>query len=157
MSIRFDQKQTQLACRLTATSGHLHNAPMTAQEPTSNDWFDSDLNWFMGHVASLAMSPEDCCADQGNYFVAGELHYFLLQPLSLLDDGRGLLSADQVQVIQRLRASVEAVPKEARSGAPSAAGSLSDMRHSSWEAPRQIARQVLDAVGPLWRERTVRS
>ncbi|MDP3832973.1 MAG: hypothetical protein Q8Q82_03350 [Hydrogenophaga sp.] len=124
------------------------------QEPHVDDWFNSDLNWFMGHVQSLAMSPEECCAEQGNYLVAGELFYFLLQPTSLLESSRSLLSSAQIRAIEMLRDSVRLVPAEARSGPPSAAGSLTDMQHPSWQIPRSRAAKVMEIVGPLWRERT---
>ena len=123
-------------------------------ESPENDWFDSDLHWFMEHVQSLAMTPEECCIDQGNYFVAGELHYFLCQPLSLLEETRSLLSVEQMHSIERLRASVKAVPVEARSGPPTAAGSLKDMQHAAWQTPRRLAIEVMEGLGPFWRERT---
>jgi len=127
------------------------------REPLANDWFDADLNWFMGHVESLALPPDECCESQGNYFVAGELHYFLRQPLPFLEESRSLLSSEQIRSIEQLRASVEAVPVEARSGSPTATGSLKDMQHPAWREPRALAAEVMRTVGPLWRERVLRN
>lgn len=111
--------------------------------------FDSEVSWYIGHVRSLAMTPEECCADQGNYLVAGELFYFLLQPTSLLTDPSMPLSAEQKTAIEVLRQSVRSVPLEARSGGPNAAASLKDMQHPSWELPRQSAANVLAVLAPL--------
>lgn len=111
--------------------------------------FDTEVSWYIGHVRSLAMTPEECCADQGNYLVAGELFYFLLQPTSLLTDPAMPLSAEQKGAIEVLRQSVRSVPPEARSGGPTAAASLKDMRHPSWDAPRQRAAKVLTVLAPL--------
>jgi hypothetical protein len=111
--------------------------------------FDTEVSWYIGHVRSLAMTPEECCADQGNYLVAGELFYFLLQPTSLLTDPSMPLSGEQKSAIEMLRQSVRLVPLEARSGGPNAAASLKDMQHPSWEGPRQSAAKVLTVMAPL--------
>jgi len=39
--------------------------------------FRSKYEWFLGHVASLALEPEACCESQGNYNVAHELWHFI--------------------------------------------------------------------------------
>jgi hypothetical protein len=111
--------------------------------------FYSDFDWYIGHVRSLAMSPEDCCADQGNYLVAGELFYFLLQPTQLIDDPLRRVTAEQKLAIEALRDSMRLVPLEARSGSPTAAASLADMRHPSWELPRRRANELLAVLAPL--------
>jgi len=111
--------------------------------------FDTEVSWYIGHVRSLAMTAEECCADQGNYLVAGELFHFLLQPTSLLTDPSMPLSAEQKIAIEVLRQSVRSVPLEARSGGPNAAASLKDMQHPSWEVPRQSATNVLTVLAPL--------
>jgi len=74
----------------------------------------------------------------------------------LLDESRSLLSAEQVRSIERLRASVKAVAVEARSGPPTAAGSLKDMQHAAWQNPRRLAAEVMEVVGPFWRERVMK-
>lgn len=117
--------------------------------PTALESFYSDFDWYVGHARSLAMSPDDCCADQGNYLVAGELFYFLLQPTQLVDDPLGQVTTGQKLAVERLRDSVRLVPKEARSGGPTAAGSLADMRQPSWELPRQLANELLTVLAPL--------
>jgi len=116
--------------------------------------FDTEVSWYIGHVRSLAMTPEECCADQDNYLVAGELFYFLLQPTSLLTDPFMPLSAEQRNAIEMLRQSVQSVPLEARSGGPSAAASIKDMKHQSWEVPRQSAANVLTVLAPLLEARS---
>jgi hypothetical protein len=103
----------------------------------------------VGHARSLAMSPEDCCKDQGNYLVAAELFYFLLKPTRLIDDPLRQVTTEQKFAVERLRDSIRLVPLEARSGGPTAAASLADMRQLSWELPRQLANELLAVLAPL--------
>lgn len=122
-----------------------------SQSSASNamESFQSDLDWYLDHARSLAMGPEDCCADQGNYLVAGELFYFLLQPTQLIDDPLGLMNFQQKLAVERLRHSVSLVPMEARSGAPTVTASLADMRHPAWEEPRRHAQELLLVLASL--------
>ncbi|HCX82465.1 MAG: hypothetical protein A3E00_02775 [Curvibacter sp. RIFCSPHIGHO2_12_FULL_63_18] len=122
----------------------------TSETSDAAESFAADMDWFMGHVRSLSMKPEDCCTDQGNYLVAAELFYFLLEPTQLVDDPLSLLSQEQKSAVQRLRDGVRLVPPEARSGGTTAAASLTDMRHPSWVIPRKLANALLDAFLPLW-------
>jgi len=122
----------------------------TSETSDAAESFNADMDWFMGHVRSLSMTPEDCCADQGNYLVAAELYYFLLGPTQLMDDPLSILSAEQMSAVQRLREAVRLVPPEARSGGTTAAASLTDMSHPSWVIPRQLANALLDVFLPLW-------
>ncbi|WP_157900017.1 hypothetical protein [Rhodoferax koreensis] len=101
--------------------------------------------WFIGHVRSLAMSPKECCEDQGSYLVATELFHFLQEPLPVLDELA--MSDDQRDALKRLRACVGRVPPEARNSDTSAAASLADMSHAAWDAPRRAARDLLLALG----------
>ena len=119
------------------------------EESTTLESFYSDFDWYVGHVRSLAKSPEDCCADQENYLVAGELFYFLLSPTRLIDDPLGQVTAEQKLVVERLRDSIRLVPLKARSGGPTAAASLADMRQSSWDVPRRLANELLAVLAPL--------
>ncbi|WP_034695415.1 hypothetical protein [Acidovorax sp. NO-1] len=127
----------------------------TSKEVTALDSFYSDFDWYVGHARSLAMSPEDCCADQGNFLVAGELFYFLLQPTQLVDDPLGLMTTTQKLAVEILRDSVELVPPEARSGGSTAAESLADMQHPSWTLPRRLAQELLTVLAPLAAARDV--
>lgn len=124
------------------------NKPLPHASPALES-FHSDLDWYLGHVRSLAMGPEDCCIDQGNYLVAGELFYFLLQSTQLADDPLGLMTAQQKLAVERLRYSISQVPPQARRGAPTADASLADMRHPAWELPRRLAQELLLALAPL--------
>ena len=122
---------------------------LSPQELDALESFYIDFDWYVGHVRSLAMSPEDCCADQGGYLVAGELVYFLLEPTQLLDDPLGMVSSQQKFAVQKLRDSISLVPPDARSGGTAAAASLADMRHPSWELPRRLANELLAVLAPL--------
>lgn len=123
---------------------------LSPEEPISSlESFYSDFDWYVGHARSLAMSPEDCCTDQGNYLVAAELFYFLLKPTQLIDDPLGKVTAEQKLAVERLRDSIRLVPLEARSGGPTAAASLADMRQPSWELPRRLANELLAVLAPL--------
>ena len=119
------------------------------EESTTLESFYSDFDWYVGHARSLAMSPEDCCTDQENYLVAGELFYFLLMPTQLFDDPPGIVTREQKLAVERLQDSIRLVPLEARSGGPSAAASLADMRQPSWELPRRLANELLAVLDPL--------
>lgn len=121
----------------------------TSKEVAALDSFYSDFDWYVGHARSLAMSPEDCCADQGNFLVAGELFYFLRQATQLVDDPLRLMTTRQKLAVEMLRASVELVPPEARSGGPTAAESLANMQHPSWKLPRRLAQELVTALAPL--------
>jgi len=123
------------------------------EESTALESFYSDLDWYVGHVRSLAMSPEDCCTDQGNYLIAGELFYFLLKPTQLIDDPLRQVTTEQKLAVERLRDSIRLVPVEARSGGPTAAASLTDMRQPSWELPRRLANELLAVLAPLAKAR----
>lgn len=126
--------------------------PMTTslpEEPTALESFYMDFDWYVGHARSLAMSPEECCTDQGNYLVAAELFHFLLQPTQLIDDPLGLMTSEQKLAVERFRDSLRLVPQEARSGGPTAAASLADMRQPSWELPRRLANELLAVLEPL--------
>lgn len=119
------------------------------KESTSLESFYSDFDWYVGHVRSLAKSPEGCCTDQGNYLVAGELFYFLLNPTLLIDDPLEQVTAEQKLAVERLRDSIRLVPLKARSGGPTAAASLADMRQPSWEVPRRLANELLAVLASL--------
>jgi hypothetical protein len=129
----------------------------SSDKPSGIEVFRSDLDWYVGHARSLAMSPEDCCTDQGHYLVAGELFYLLLQPTSLLDDPLGQLDSEQKAALERLRHSVRQVPVEARSGGATAAESLANMRHQAWELPRRLADEFVAAFAPLMATRDLNS
>lgn len=122
---------------------------LSSDIPAALELFCVDFDWYVGHVRSLAMSPEKCCADQGNYLVSGELFYFLLQPTQLIDDPLGQVTKEQKSAVERLREIVRLVPIEARSGGPTASESLVDMQQPSWDSPRRLANELLIVLAPL--------
>lgn len=81
--------------------------------------------------------------------VAGELFYFLLNPTLLIDDPLEQVTAEQKLAVERLRDSIRLVPLKARSGGPTAAASLADMRQPSWEVPRRLANELLAVLASL--------
>ena len=111
--------------------------------------FYSEFEWFIGHVTSLAMDAQSCCADQGHFNVAHELFYFLTAPGRLIDDPRAILTAAQKEQIQLLVNLVAAIPEEARCWATADSESLANMQHAAWNNAREQAKVVLDALAPI--------
>ena len=107
----------------------IHNLPhmnrhSAKETPSEEVLFYSDFEWFIGHVKSLAMDAEACCADQGQFNVAHELFFFLSNPGRLIDDSHDILTAAQRVEIQSLVNLVAAIPEEARRWTTAASESL---------------------------------
>lgn len=117
--------------------------------PDAVELFFLNLDWFIGHIRSLAMTAEDCCEDHGNFNVAYELHYFLTDHNALLDDPLNLMTPEQKSLLGLLRRVMVGVPARARQSTTVAAESLANMRMPEWQEPRQQARQLLAAFEPI--------
>jgi hypothetical protein len=105
-------------------------------------------DWFIGHVQSLAMSPEDCCEDQGNYNVAHELWLFIPRGKILLNPPHGI-TEEQRLAVQELIYMVEEIPEEARRWTVIAQESVENMRHKAWRNARIQANIVLRELAPI--------
>ena len=111
--------------------------------------FYLEYDWFIGHVKSLAMNPEDCSNDQGNFNVAHELWYFLTRAEQMIQDPIKVLTKEQRFAVVELVRIVEAVPESARGWTTVAQMSIENMRHEAWNNARSQAKKVLQVLSPI--------
>lgn len=114
-----------------------------ADSISGEELFYLEYDWFIGHVRSLAMSPEDCSEDQGNYNVAHELWYFIPKVRLMISDPIQVMTEDQRKAIQARVQNVEAIPADARRWTTVAQESVENMRHIAWTDARVQANIVL--------------
>ncbi len=110
---------------------------------SAQEAFYAEYDWFIGHVKSLAMSPEACSEDQGNYNVAHELWYFISRADQMIHDPIKVMSEEQQAAVEVLIRTVEAIPEEARGWTTAAQESVENMRHGAWAAARVQAQKLL--------------
>jgi hypothetical protein len=120
-----------------------------ADSISEEESFYLEYDWFMGHVQSLAMSPEDCSEDQGNYNVAHELWYFIPQAKQMMLDPIQVMTEEQRAAVQTLVLIVEAIPEDARRWTTIAQESVENMRHETWKNARVQANKVLHDLAPI--------
>ncbi len=116
---------------------------------SAEELFYIDYDWFIGHVQSLAISPEDCSEDQGNHNVAHELWYFIPRSDQMILDPIHVMTEDQLSAVRTLVHMVEAIPKDARRWTMIAQESVENMRHEAWENARAQANKVLRDLAPI--------
>lgn len=134
---------------LTAPEFVHSSASMSDTTPISEDEVcRSRYEWFLGHVASLALEPEACCESQGNYNVAHELWYFIRDG-ELPRNPSGMLSSAQWAAVDDLCRSVREVPDGARRWTTIASESVENMRNDAWKPARAKAQHLLEALTPI--------
>ncbi|MBI3712053.1 MAG: hypothetical protein HY253_03700 [Burkholderiales bacterium] len=111
--------------------------------------FYLEYDWLIGHVRSLAMSPEDCSEDQGNFNVAHELWYFISQAEHMILDPIQIMTEEQRASVQTLIHIVEAIPEDARRWTTIGQESVENMRHEAWNNARVQAKKVLRDLAPI--------
>ena len=116
---------------------------------SAEELFYLEYDWFIGHVQSLAMSPEDCSEDQGNYNAAYELWYFIPRVEQMISDPLQVMTEEQRTTMQMLVHIVEAIPKDARRLTTIAQESVDNMRHEAWVNARVQANKVLRNLAPI--------
>lgn len=116
---------------------------------SNEEKFYMDFDWFIGHVKSLAMNPEECCEDQGNFNVAHELWYFIPRGKELVSNPIHVMTEQQIIAVQKLLSMVEVIPEEARRWTKITHESVENMRNEVWSNARAQANIVLLELAPI--------
>jgi hypothetical protein len=96
----------------------------------------------------LAASPEEACEMQGHYNVAFETKMEVEAAPYVFKLPGCTLTQEQHHALLDVISALQAIPKEVLSFANVREESLERMRHPSWEAPRQMARALIEDLKP---------